>query len=160
MTLMNDASVPSSIDWVDLTPIATLHGTGGRLGMCGLARAVTLAPEDGIDVVVTLVDTAATFEELAPRTRVVRYPIVDLGVPGDRASFADLVDEIAADVRAGRTVVVSCLAGYGRTGMTVACALIAAGLGAGEAIELVRATRPGTIETDEQLEFVRTWRRD
>lgn len=160
MTLMTDASVPSSIDWVDLTPIATLHGTGGRLGMCGLARAVTLAPEDAIDVLVTLVDTAATFEELAPRTRVVRYPIVDLGVPADRASFADLVDEIAADVRGGRTVVVSCLAGHGRTGMTVACALIAAGLGAGEAVALVRATRPGTIETDEQLEFVRAWRRD
>ena len=101
------------------------------------------------------VDTAATFEELAPRTRVVRYPIVDMGVPADPASFADLVDGIVAEVRAGRTVVVSCLAGYGRTGMTVACVLVAAGLAADEAVELVRAARPGTIESDDQLEFVR-----
>jgi protein-tyrosine phosphatase len=87
----------------------------------------------------------------------VRYPIVDMGVPTDLATYGALVDGIAADVRAGRTVVVSCLAGYGRTGMTVACVLVAAGLGAREAVGLVRATRTGTIETDAQLGFVFGW---
>ncbi len=176
MTPMFDTPARSAIDWVDLTRVPTLHGTTdrvvrsgpaagaagrlgrlGRLGMCGLARAVTLEPGDGIDVLVTLVETAATFEEIEPRTRVVRYPIVDMGVPSDVPLFADVVDGIAADVRAGRTVVVSCQAGYGRTGMTVACVLITAGLGAEDAVDLVRAARLGTIETDEQLAFVQAW---
>lgn len=155
MALVTDNSWPSALDWVDLSRVPTLDRTGGRLGMCGLARAVTIAATDDIDALVTLVETTATFEELAPLTRVVRYPIVDMGVPADQGSFADLVGGIAADVRAGRTVVVSCLAGYGRTGMTVACVLVAAGLTGAQAVDLVRATRPGTIESPEQLEFVR-----
>lgn len=154
---MNAPSASSSIDWVDVASVPAFEGATGRLGMCGLARAVTLLPQDSVDTLVVLVETFATFEELAPRTQVVRYPIEDMGVPADPATFAELVDGIAADVRAGRTVVVSCLAGYGRTGMTVACVLVAAGLRAREAVDLVRAARPGTIESPEQLAFVLDW---
>jgi protein-tyrosine phosphatase len=151
---------PSPIDWVDLSGVPSLGpstgGRPGRLGMCGLARAVTIDESDGVDMLVVLVDAPATFEELPPRTLVIRHPIVDMGVPADRAGFGDLVDSIVSSVRGGRSIVVCCLAGYGRTGTAVACALVHAGVAAEHAIELVRATRPGTIETEEQEAYVRS----
>ena len=95
--------------------------------MCGLARAVTIDETDGVDMLVVLVDTAATFEEMPSRTRIVRHPIADMGVPADDVAFGELVTSALEEVRAGHSVVVSCLAGYGRTGMTVACLLVRRG---------------------------------
>ena len=155
---MTEGRAPDPIDWVDLSGIPWFGPLPGRLGMCGLGRAVTLDDADDVDVLVVLADTEATFEELEPRTRVVRHPIVDMGIPSDRVGFRDLVDSIVSSVRGGQSIVVCCLAGYGRTGMTVACALVQARLSADEAIALVRATRPGTIETREQEAYVRVFR--
>ena len=155
---MTEALVPSPIDWVDLSGIPWFGPLPGRLGMCGLARAVAIDESDGVDVLVVLTVTTATFEELPARTLVVRHPIADMGVPADRAGFGDLVDSITSSVRGGQSIVVCCLAGYGRTGMTVACALVDARVPAESAIALVRAARPGTIETEEQLAYAQGWR--
>ena len=85
-----------------------------------------------------------------------RYPIVDVDVPSDRATFAALVDELYADLQAGKTVVVHCLGGLGRSGTLAACLLIRAGLDAQAAIDLTRRCRPGAIQGD-QPEFVRQY---
>lgn len=57
--------------------------------------------------------------------------------------------------RAGQMgAAVHCGAGLGRTGVILACWLVATGVSAQNAIARVRRLRPGSIETDEQAEAV------
>ena len=95
----------------------------------------------------------------ASDVELLRHPIPDFGVPADEAAFAVVVDDVLDRVRAGQRVVVACRAGFGRTGTVTASLLRAAGVGPREAIDLVRATRPGTIERDAQAAFVEEWAR-
>lgn len=80
-------------------------------------------------------------------------PIPDFTPPDDAS-----VDEFLAKARfyahEGKAVVVHCGAGMGRTGTLIACYLVDKGFDAAEAIQLVRRSRPGSIETAEQEEAV------
>lgn len=53
-----------------------------------------------------------------------------------------------------KLVLVHCGGGFGRTGAVVACLYVREGLTAAEAIERVRAERPGAIETQGQAAIV------
>ncbi|KAJ8571880.1 hypothetical protein ON010_g4954 [Phytophthora cinnamomi] len=68
----------------------------------------------------------------------------------------DIVKVIASVLLTGRhRVAVHCHAGYGRTGITIACALIFLHNIAPElAIRLVRRDRPGSVQTAGQAQFV------
>ncbi len=84
-------------------------------------------------------------------------PIADAGVPDaafERA-WLEVGTEARALLRAGATVIVHCRAGLGRTGMIAARLLVELGQAPGEAIAAVRKARPNTIETGEQLRYVR-----
>jgi protein-tyrosine phosphatase len=83
-----------------------------------------------------------------------RFPIIDGSVPASMEAFIDLVRRILAEAEQGRTIIVHCWAGLGRTGLLAACCLVARGFDPGEAIVAVRRCRPRTIEYTEQEEFV------
>jgi atypical dual specificity phosphatase len=53
-----------------------------------------------------------------------------------------------------RPVVVTCHAGIGRTGTVLACYLVHAGYKPGNAVNLIRKLRPGSIQTREQEKAV------
>jgi protein tyrosine phosphatase domain-containing protein 1 len=55
-----------------------------------------------------------------------------------------------------KRVAVHCHAGLGRTGLTIACFLVACGEAATatQAVEMVRAARPGSLQTQAQVTFV------
>lgn len=140
----------SRIDWLDLPAI--------RLGMTDVATALRQRPQDGVDTLVLLVEDTELEGAPAPATATIRYPIPDMGLPQDRTALDGLITRLRDDLQADRAIVIACQAGYGRTGTVAACLLIALGATAEEAIQHVRTARPGTIETDAQLEFVRAFR--
>ena len=85
------------------------------------------------------------------------FPIVDGSIPADLENFARTITEITNLVDSGRTVVVHCMGGLGRAGLTSSCVLISKGISPDEAIKEVRLARTGAIETLEQEEFVRSF---
>ena len=76
-------------------------------------------------------------------------PVPDFAPPSTAQveEFLRFCDE---QIREGRAVVVHCRAGMGRTGTMLACYLVHQGMDSEEAIRLVRARRPGSIETMSQ----------
>ncbi|HEX8551525.1 MAG TPA: cyclin-dependent kinase inhibitor 3 family protein [Abditibacteriaceae bacterium] len=86
---------------------------------------------------------------------VVWFPIRDISVPTCMDSFGVLIESLTEHLRAGRTVVVHCMGGLGRTGLVAAACLVAlAELSPREAIAAVRRARLGTIQTREQEEYI------
>jgi atypical dual specificity phosphatase len=57
----------------------------------------------------------------------------------------------------GKPVGVSCGAGLGRTGTILACYLVSKGLKLEMAVNEVRDKRPGSIETKEQEQAIKTY---
>ena len=89
---------------------------------------------------------------------ILRFAIPDMGVPEEAESerYRAFVDDVADRLRGGKNAVVHCRGGLGRTGTVAACVLVALGRhSADEAIDAVRKAREGTIQTDEQEDFVR-----
>jgi len=83
-----------------------------------------------------------------------RHPIPDGEPPESIEAMRRILDDIDTARAAGR-VAVACMGGVGRTGTVAACALVAGGMSARDAITAVRAVRhPTAVETASQEAFV------
>jgi protein-tyrosine phosphatase len=154
------------VDWLASRP-------GGKVGITllpgrrdfgrDLERDLDALQEDAVANVVCLVpiDELARYsvgdllQRYAARgLRVHHSPVMDQGISS--------VEEMRATVRfirdgvvAGENVVVQCVGGLGRSGMTAACWLVAEGFSATAAIDEVRRVRsPRAVETAAQADFV------
>ncbi len=82
------------------------------------------------------------------------HPIPDFGLP-EVAIFADLIADLTARLGHGANIAVHCRAGIGRSGMAVACTLVALGETAEAAIAKVSDARDAAIpDTVEQGNFI------
>jgi len=87
------------------------------------------------------------------------YPIPDVHVPGDTASFRGFVSGIADRLVAGRSIGVHCRGSIGRSTVTAACALIHIGWKPGAAIEAIRKARGCDVpDTEEQRNWIMKYR--
>lgn len=83
----------------------------------------------------------------------VRWPIVDGPVP-EHALLVALADLVADLWREGKRVLIHCAGGMNRSGLLVAAALVRNGMGAEEAIELIRARRPGALSNKQFVQHL------
>lgn len=78
----------------------------------------------------------------------------DMDVP-NLGKMMDLVQVVDSHLRDGGRIAVHCHAGLGRTGLAIACSLVyTRGVDALQAVQMVRAHRPGTLQTRKQELFV------
>src|SRR5262245_26665392 len=81
----------------------------------------------------------------------VHVPVVDMEAPTqEQIDYCMSVIARANENQMG--VAIHCTAGLGRTGVILACYFVEKGYSAQNAIARVRRLRPGSIETDEQVE--------
>lgn len=125
---------------------------------------VTSLRESNVDVVVSLLEPAEIVEldlgreELICREKGIGYlsfPIRDYGVPVSRTDAQKLSGELADLLRAGKSVVVHCRQGIGRSSIIAALVLGAIGYAAHDAFELIVQARGRPVpDTDEQRIWV------
>jgi atypical dual specificity phosphatase len=104
----------------------------------------------GIGCIVSLTENCVEPDIVAQRGFfVVHIPIRDF-TPPTMEQCRRFVTQVDEWLKTGRTVVVHCGAGYGRTGTMTAIYLVWQGLSAAEAIRRIRTQRPNSIETSDQ----------
>jgi len=173
---------PLRVDLMDLSG-SDLGAAGGRAGMTFLpgkrylgyysgphwrdldADAAHLR-EQGVDVLLLLVEDhelerclATDVIEVVPAhgMELVRFPIPDPMTPTDDAAYREVIAAMVERVRSGQTLAIACRGGLDRAGMTSACLLREAGLGADTAIHRVHAARRHTLTMPDQLRYVDGW---
>ena len=147
---------------------ADLCGKSGRIGITNLPPKNNLdnyfkhLNSEGIDIIVSLI---VSFDDLGLfdfqkkaeeyELKSIWFPIEDFSIPEDREQFLKLVDLIVKTVDEGRTVLIHCVGGMGRSGTVAASCLIRMGVNPKEAIEITRRVRAGAIESQNQLNYLR-----
>jgi atypical dual specificity phosphatase len=140
-------ATPHGFSWINKPLLAALARPDA-------AEELTWLRRQGIDVLVSLTEDPPRRDWINEAgLLLVHVPMEDMEAPEPVALERCLsAIERANEKRMG--VAVHCAAGMGRTGVVLACYFVQQGLTPENAIARVRRLRPGSIETDEQVEAV------
>ena len=134
-------NLPRNFGWLD----------GSKVAGCGRPESeseLKALKEEGIGAIVSLTGTPLNPDAVS------RFGFGYLHSPISGTPSIEQLDQILRFVEqsnaASKRVLVHCGEGKGRTGTVLAAYLISNGLGADEAIRVVRERRPGSIQTLEQ----------
>ena len=119
--------------------------------------ALALLQRTGVRAVLTLYEQPIDAGELAAAGLDGRHiPVADGAAP-TLEQLHEGVEYIAEQAARGQGVYVHCWGGVGRTGTVAAAYLASTGMAADAAVDRIRALRPGSVETAEQLNQVRAF---
>jgi ADP-ribosylglycohydrolase/protein-tyrosine phosphatase len=90
----------------------------------------------------------------------VHLPVQDLKAPDQKAEkvWSDVSPHLVTRLANGEKILIHCRGGLGRTGTIAAMLLMENGSSCSEAVKIVRAARPGAIETLEQEAYLQRHR--
>jgi protein-tyrosine phosphatase len=138
------AARPRGGDWLE-DEIARWNGHGA-----GVVLSL-LATDEERDLNLEKEATVARSRDI----EFVSLPIADRGIPSSESAFAGAIEWLDSALAAGRTVVVHCRQGIGRSGVAAACALALNGVEPAEAIARVSWVRGLTVpETEPHREWI------
>jgi hypothetical protein len=140
----------------------------GSLDAAEAMRRMRAFTRHGVTLFVDLTHPADPLEPyerwLAPTTRRVSHPIVDMGtttVP----HMARILDDVDGALSAGGAAYVHCWGGLGRTGTVIGCWLVRHGLDGGDALARIAELRRGlpdafaaSPQTEAQRAMVAAWK--
>jgi atypical dual specificity phosphatase len=144
--------VPHGFSWIDKPLLAALARPSEPDDFLWLR-------EQGIELVLSLTEDRPRrdwFE--AAGLLVFHEPVEDMEAP-TQDQLDRCVSAILRATEKNMGVAIHCEAGLGRTGTVLAAYFIAKGMSSGEAVARVRRLRPGSIETDEQVEALQLFAR-
>ena len=143
---------PPGFTWVDKPHLAALAHPESAADLAWLRR-------NGLDILITLTESPVRRDWVNEAgLMVVNVPVPDMEPPTDR-QLDHVLDAIRKANASGMGVVVHCGAGLGRTGTVLAAYFVTRGLPPKDAVERVRALRPGSVETAEQERAVEAFAR-
>jgi len=105
------------------------------------------------------IHTPNLFEEVESRGMdSIHFPIKDKYVPNSMEQFMVLIETVILKLKEGKTVVVHCNGGKGRSGTVLVATLVALGRKVQQAIDVVRKARSGTIQNPLQIAYVKSFK--
>lgn len=83
----------------------------------------------------------------------VSFPVCDFGIPSDADAYMKAAHDVAEGLKAGKTYLVHCAGGIGRTGTFVTAVLLRLGVQLPDALKIVEAAGSGP-ENEAQRKFL------
>ena len=165
--LADQVAVPGTDGRIALSafPGRALAGPGGRVKAADVERELEALRRWGAEVLVSLIEESelglyglpSLSGHIPAGMGWLRLPIADMEAPDAawESAWEKAGTELEALLRRGGKIALHCIGGRGRSGTVAALILIRFGMDTDDAIKTVREARPGAIETDAQLDYLR-----
>lgn len=129
----------------------------GRPGLVrATARDLRSLRKQGVGLVVTLTEEPLDESPEQFDMRGIHFPIQNMGVP-DLEDVDEVCRQVIEVMERGESVLIHCRSGLGRTGMMLACTLVAMGLAADEAMMTLRGIQRDYVQTRGQERLIREY---
>ena len=175
------------ITWIPLKDIyfSKFHYSQnfGKLGLCGcpgtlldsnnqkirIENTLKILKNHHIDIIVSLLEISELkslgcdnlIKEIKLNNFVwFHFPIIDFNIPTKNSllKLNLLLSDLERFLKEEKNIIIHCKAGLGRTGTIASLLLAKLGISTKDAVQYIRKYRPGSIDTDEQKNFVLNWK--